>query len=114
MCEISCWSALREQIIDNVVAMGTYSSRETCIVATVKNDAGYQAFVTRGQGLNSSTCVPFKSTYCNDTTQALKSLLGVVQAEAWKIRERAMTNEDKAELAMRRYQLSGIHPRPTF
>ncbi|KAF8461582.1 hypothetical protein BDZ91DRAFT_736533 [Kalaharituber pfeilii] len=86
MCEASCWSALREQIIDNVVAMGNIRSRAECLVATLKTDAGYMAVVTTADGLSSYLCsdIRLESTNCNDRTQALKSLLEVVEAEAWR------------------------------
>ncbi|KAF8461581.1 hypothetical protein BDZ91DRAFT_736532 [Kalaharituber pfeilii] len=115
MCESSCWSGLREQIIDNLLATGTFTDRGDIVIATIRNDAGYQALVTVVDGFNPSyPDVKYVSTYCDDTTKALKSLLRVVEGEAWKAREGTLTEQDMLDLDGRRSQLSCIYPRPSF
>ncbi|KAF8461584.1 hypothetical protein BDZ91DRAFT_736534 [Kalaharituber pfeilii] len=120
MSESNFWnaSAIREQIIDNVFAMGRISVRANAAVVIIKNDAGYQALMSSGGGLKLqygyTADILFKSIYCNNATQALKSLLDVVQAAAWRARERGMVYSDTMELEARRSQLSCIHPRPIF
>ncbi|KAF8461532.1 hypothetical protein BDZ91DRAFT_736996 [Kalaharituber pfeilii] len=111
MCDSNCLSGLREQIIDNVYTARGWD-RKDIVVATLKNDAGYQAFVYSPWVSQSRPA--YTSTYCNDTTQALKSLLKVVEAAVWHSRESNLTQAEKEALDLRRRQLSGIHPRPTF
>jgi len=61
-------------------------------ITTHRNDAGHQACVQD---------TAFKSSYCNNTLEALESLLGVVEAAVWEKMKPKVSQSDWAVINKR-------------